>query len=338
MLNTISPPNPTDYSYTADHYIPHPRLRNAHLQTNLSYLKAYQSGLQYERVTIDTADGDFLDIDLPKMEGYEHVTSDPKALVIVVPGFYGDTRKVSSPGYHKLLIETGITPIGFNFRGRSGRENNNPWMPHLSITLQDLKAVVSWVKNEYPDLPIGISGCSVGAMMTINFLADPEFKLDAATCVSPAFNANKAADKFSATAIYNSWVTNIFKLSIVRNPKKFQGLIDVKQALKAKTVPELDAVCIPFFIGDISVEDYYAKVSCDHLLPKITTPTLIIRSIDDPFWDPTDVPYDALDENPFITPMITEFGGHLGFYCTLSDPYNWSTYKSVQFFKQTLLA
>lgn len=37
------------------------------------------------------------------------------------------------------------------------------------------------------------------------------------------------------------------------------------------------------------------------------------RRRDDPVFDPDDVPYETIENNPYLQAILTDFGGHVGF-------------------------
>ncbi|MEO0769629.1 MAG: alpha/beta fold hydrolase [Cyanobacteria bacterium J06649_4] len=67
-------------------------------------------------------------------------------------------------------------------------------------------------------------------------------------------------------------------------------------------------------LGFDCVEDYYKATSGLYILPELEKPTLIIYAEDDPLFDPTLIPdiKQACAENPAITLLMTQQGGHVG--------------------------
>jgi predicted alpha/beta-fold hydrolase len=89
--------------------------------------------------------------------------------------------------------------------------------------------------------------------------------------------------------------------------------IDLARAARARTFYEFDGAATAPLHGFTSAEDYWNRSSSIHLLDRITTPTLCISAIDDPF-----IPREALERaraaaSPAVTFEVTESGGHTGF-------------------------
>ena len=72
-----------------------------------------------------------------------------------------------------------------------------------------------------------------------------------------------------------------------------------------------DAITAPLH-GFRDVDDYYGRASSRQYLRGITTPTLILHAVDDPF-----VPADAIpaegELGPGVTLELSRRGGHVGF-------------------------
>ena len=87
----------------------------------------------------------------------------------------------------------------------------------------------------------------------------------------------------------------------------------MKSFAEVKTVRGFDDAITARFCGFRSADDYYETCSALRVVSGIRRPTLIITSKNDPF-----VPYEpfedpAIRENPFITCIATDHGGHCAF-------------------------
>ena len=68
--------------------------------------------------------------------------------------------------------------------------------------------------------------------------------------------------------------------------------------------------------GFAGVFDYYNRASCRGYLPAITTPTLNIHALDDPFMFPASVPFEQ-ELGPGVTLELSPNGGHVGFVASI---------------------
>ena len=91
--------------------------------------------------------------------------------------------------------------------------------------------------------------------------------------------------------------------------------IDLEVIKQIDTIRGFDHKLVIEKLGFASVEEYYAASSPMPLLPRLSKPTLILYAADDPLFEPSIVPdlEAACTNNPAITLMLTEFGGHVGY-------------------------
>ncbi len=65
--------------------------------------------------------------------------------------------------------------------------------------------------------------------------------------------------------------------------------------------------------GFKDAEDYYEKSSSKQYIPAIKTPTLLVTSLDDPFFSSECYPFREANQNPHFFLEATKYGGHVGF-------------------------
>ena len=98
------------------------------------------------------------------------------------------------------------------------------------------------------------------------------------------------------------------------------------------TVWEYDDVFIAPRYGFGSAEDYYERCRPTRFIGGIGIPTLVLASFDDP-WIPGSL-YREYDwaENPSLSPVLTEHGGHVGFH-GIGNRQPWSDLVVARFFE-----
>jgi predicted alpha/beta-fold hydrolase len=84
--------------------------------------------------------------------------------------------------------------------------------------------------------------------------------------------------------------------------------------------------------GFAGAEDYYSRAAAARVVDRITVPTLIIHSVDDPFIRLTPETRAKILANPHIRYIETQHGGHCAF---LAEPVGydgrWAEKKIVEF-------
>ena len=84
--------------------------------------------------------------------------------------------------------------------------------------------------------------------------------------------------------------------------------------------------------GFASAEDYYERCRPNRFMGGIGIPTLVLASLDDP-WIPGAL-YREYDwaQNPSLSPVLTEHGGHVGFH-GIGNRQPWSDLVVARFFE-----
>lgn len=287
---------------------------NCHMQTVAGRYGRRTDGIIFHRWRIDTLDGDFLDLDFPEVAG--HLPGDDAPLVLLLHGLEGSARSLYAYEMYRQLAQRGIRSVGMNFRSCSGVVNRTPRSYHAGFT-EDVHFVVQKLQRWFPGIPLGAVGFSLGANMLLKYVGEQREKISLVTAVavSPPFALDRGAEttKNSVGQVYLRYFMRALRQKLQARAPLLDGLVDVEQVLAAQTFAELDALLTVPLYGFANVADYYQQCSSGRYLPDIHIPTLIIRSLDDPVFDPADVPHAAIDANPYLTAAITKHGGHVGF-------------------------
>ncbi|MGH8547763.1 MAG: hydrolase [Methylococcales bacterium] len=290
-------------------------LRNPHLQTIVPAFRRIHLPARY-RSTLQTPDGDFLDLDWTPGRRRE--------LVILLHGLTGSSCSSYILGLQKALMETGFRSVALNFRGCSGRPNNRANAYHSGET-GDLDHVYSHIRGAEPDTPIAAVGFSLGGNVLLKWLGEKGKALDlfAAVAVSVPFELNKCADRMDRgfSRLYRNLLLNDLNRYMREKYRHLEtsGLHD--EARKIEAMGDLSGLCsfweyddrvIAPLYGFRDVHDYYERCSSRRFLKAITVPTLVLQSLDDPFLTPDVVPNRGELADP-VHLETSPHGGHVGF-------------------------
>jgi len=319
------------FSFNASPFSPPFWMQNAHIQTlGGNFLRSRK--MQSERIRLDTQDGDFVDVDVVQ----NVLVGDAKAVAILLHGLEGDTRRGYMVESYWHLGQVGIQSIGVNFRSCSGEMNRTNTLYHMGAT-DDLPMIIDWVRERYPDLPILLIGFSLGANVTLKFLGEnnPSAKyITAGVAISPPFIMLSSTKLMTGLGQgYQHYLISKLKRKVrLKAPELARIGVDIDKALQAVTFPQFDNVITGPLHGYDSANDYYYSVGSERFIEYIQTPTLIIRALDDPFFDDA-IPYDKLNDNPSIDYLFPSYGGHVGFLSNLPVTHhdNWAQVQLVHF-------
>ncbi len=303
-----------EHPWTARHFSPPWWLASAHLQTLAGkFLRATPDGmLTTER--LETPDGDFLDIDwMPE--------TDPAApLVVLVHGLEGHTKRGYMVQTYLALATHGMRAVGLNLRGCSGETNRAPRFYHSGET-GDIGFVIGLLRERFPTRPLMAIGFSLGANALLKFLGEQGAKnatpVSAAVAISVPFDLSAGAaalDRGGMARIYSGYFLRSLFAKVRAKKEILANILDLDAVWASKTLREFDDAATAKLHGFAGAEDYYRKSSSNRFVHSVRVPTLLVHSRDDPFLPPAALPLSAIEANPFLTLVLTDRGGHVGFF------------------------
>lgn len=112
---------------------------------------------------------------------------------------------------------------------------------------------------------------------------------------------------------------------------------DVYRALHATHLWQFDNAITAPLHDFADAQDYYARSGSAQFSPDIRVPTFIVRTLDDPFFNP-DTPFALIESNSFLVGHFPEYGGHVSFIKTISrhPSNNWAAQQSIAFLQHIL--
>ena len=301
------------HTWTARHYRPPWWLRGAHGQTLAGkFLRpAPDSMLETER--LETSDGDFLDIAwMPE--------TDPNApLVLVLHGLEGHTRRGYMVQTFLALADCGMRAVGMNFRGCSGEMNRKPRFYHSGET-EDLGFVFGLLRRRFPTRPLMAIGFSLGGNILLKFLGErgandtPAFS--AAVAISVPYDLSAGADALERrgmTRVYAGYFLRSLVAKVRAKKEILANVLDLEAVWASATIRDFDDAATAKLHGFAGAEDYYHRSSSSRFVQSIRVPTLLIHARDDPFLAAAALPLPTIEANSFLTLVLTDRGGHVGF-------------------------
>lgn len=260
--------------------------------------------------------------------------------VVLIHGLEGSSTSQYIIGTSDKCWRSGMNVVRMNIRGCGGSDCASLYHSGLS---SDVGEVVRELiaKDSLPR--IALAGFSMGGNMVLKLAGEwgpnPPTQVKAVAAVSPGMDLSLSADALHAPA--NRLYEFRFLVSLWRSMKR-----KAKQYPEQHRTPPLkclrsirdfdDVITAPFF-GFDGAQDYYARASATPLVGRITLPTLVIHSTDDPFVRLLPSTIDGLRANPNITLLLTGRGGHCGFLAEEngSDDGRWAESQIVQFFARS---
>lgn len=283
--------------------------KNPHVQTLWSTLIKRKPNVKYTRERFHLPDDDFVDVDWCNQ--HEH-----GPIILIIHGLEGSSESPYARGLAKLLTQYQCYAGIVHFRGCSGEHNKNLRAYH-SGEIEDFGFVLDAMLERFPNRPIAAVGYSIGGSVLLNHLGRTKenSRLDYAVAASVPYLLSDCADRVATglAKIYQ-WhlVGSLKRNAIARLARRTDHNIDMKQVSKCKTFWDFDDLITSRLHGFKDVHDYYNQCSSRQWLRHITTPTLLVHALDDPFMFKTTTPSQCeLAESVVLS--LNDHGGHVGF-------------------------
>ncbi|NCD24072.1 MAG: alpha/beta fold hydrolase [Deltaproteobacteria bacterium] len=299
---------------------------SGHVHTIFPPLFRPRPRLEYQRQRVETADGDFVDVDW-HCRGSDH-------LVIILHGLEGHSRRTYVLGMARAARDHGFDVLAMNLRGCSGEPNRKLPSYHSGLT-EDLHDVLRMVRalNRYASC--FLIGFSLGANLVLKYLGEaPErvpVEVRGAVAVSVPCDLEDSAQSLARPGcrFYMRYLLDQLGRKVIEKERLFPGAVDLAALRHVHTFREFDDLCTAPWHGFRDALDYWRKSSSKQFLVAIDRPTCIINALDDPFLGPKCFPEWEVECNPFLILITPPVGGHVGFVGT-GDMY-WSEWQSMRF-------
>jgi uncharacterized protein len=311
--------------------------RGRHFQTLWGPLLRRSAPPVLRRERLHTPDGDFLDLDW--LAG----PAAPAPAVLILHGLEGSSRSHYVSGLLREAAGLGLRAVALNFRSCGGELNRAPRLYHSGET-SDLDWVVGQLLEREPSLRLGLAGVSLGGNVALKWLGERGKEAPAevvgAVAISTPFDLAASArvlDRGVCRPLYTAAFLRTMKAKVRAKAPLYDGQVDVKAALRARTFAEYDRVVTAPLYGFADERDYWTRSSSGPYLAGIRRPCLLINAANDPFIPASTLPAAEVERSPWLEAAFVPEGGHAGF---LEGPWgtrSWAERQAIAFLRRLLL-
>src|SRR5947209_19531171 len=260
--------------------------------------------------------------------------------VIILHGLEGSSLSQYVIGTGSKAWEAGMNVVRMNMRNCGGTEQLAPTLYHSGLS-GDIGAVARTLIEQDCLQHLALVGYSMGGNLVLKLagewgIAAPT-RLRAVAAVSPSTDLGACADaihELKSNRMYE-WK---FLTGLMRRYGRKRNLfpkIYGEPKRRPSSIREFDDMITAPYSGFSSADDYYYRAAAAHVVDKIAVPTLVIHAKDDPFIRILPETRTKLEDNPHITLLEPDHGGHCAF---LAQPNGydgrWAERRVVQFFEQ----
>ena len=307
-----------------------------HLQTLWGKLFRRQMPAPTTLERWDTPDGDFVDL---------HRLAAPVGAprLLLLHGLEGTVRSHYAQGLLGEAARRGWAADLLIFRSCGSEMNRTRRFYHSGET-SDLGFVLERIVGEFPGVPIGLAGVSLGGNVLLKFLGergdDLPPQLRAAAAISVPFDLGRSSRRVNRgfSTVYQRYFLKSLKRKVREKVVRFPDLARPDRIDALRTLYDFDdAVTAPLH-GYRDAADYYTRASSLSSLRDISLNTLLLSAVDDPMLPPEvlDEVREAARDNPALHVEIVRKGGHAGFVTGSVPwrPFYYAEYRVGEFFAE----
>jgi len=323
-------------SFKCKKFMPAFGLSNKHIQTIYPSFFRKTVAPEVEIEQFELNDGDFVDC----YWNNKSALKSGKDIVVLFHGLTGSFNSSYIQGMMSKLEHEGYTSVLMHFRGCSPKTNRLARSYHSGDTTDAMEWLKD-LKNKYPQNSIMAIGYSLGGNMLLKLLGEygENSLIKKAVSISAPMQLDISADTMDRgiSKLYQYRLMEDLKATLLAKYKLYDMKsligIDEEGVKKLKNFWEFDDVYTAPIHGFSSAKDYYEKSSSKQYLKTITTDTLILHSLDDPFMTAEVLPNE--DEISLHVELeVYPHGGHVGFVSeSFYKPKYWLEDRIVSHFK-----
>lgn len=318
---------------------PHPLFRNAHVATvaaafwprKLSRLPAATERL------FEVEPGTHL---LAKCHWHRDPQRHPT--LVLIHGLEGSSESPYMLGIAEKGFASGFNILRMNQRNCGGTEHLTPTLYDAGLS-EDYRAVLEELIERNGLSEIFFVGYSMGGNLVLKMAGElgphAPRELRGISAVCPGLDLAASSDAIAQphNFLYERHFLSSYRRRLQRKAKLFPERYSAEGLARWQRLREWDEAITAPASGYHDAADYYYRTSALRVVAGIRVPTLIITAQDDPiipfssFCDP------GILDNPFITMIATQYGGHCGFISRYAgDERFWAELRVVEFCKRRL--
>lgn len=321
-----------------DEFVPRTGMRNGHVQTLVTTYLPRENRLPRAEERLFRVDADV------QVLCHCHWQPDRqrRLTVVIVHGLEGSAESQYVIGNANKAWAAGWNAVRMNIRNCGGTEKLSATLYHSGLSA-DVRAVVQALVLEDRLERVALVGYSMGGNQVLKAAgewgSEAPRQLKAVAAVSPGMDLDACA------TLLHEWQNRIYEWHFLSSLKKhmrykaqlFPGKFDPGRLRGVRSIREFDDRVTAHYCGFTGASDYYYRASAARVIERVTTPTLIIHALDDPFITITPDSRAKILSNPNLRYLETRHGGHCGFLAAARNGYDgrWAELKILQFLQET---
>ena len=240
-----------------------------------------------------------------------------KITAVICHGLGGSSTSPIVIGMAAALWKAGMNVVRYNMRNCGGTEDRCRTLYHSGMHGDMLRVVDELVARRCES--IVLVGFSAGGNLVLNSAAalgaGAPRQLKAVASICGAMDVAAAADALhdGANRFYEWRFVRELVALFHTKARLFPEIFRLEHLRKFRSIREFDNDITAPYSGFRDADDIYSSISSSRWAERIAVPTVVIQSKDDPFIRLLPATREKVRNNPHITFLETEHGGHCGF-------------------------
>jgi len=317
-------------------FLPRWGLRGGHRQTLVNFILP-------RHISLPAAEARLIEVEPGvKVLAHCHWQSDRRDALtaILVHGLEGSSESDYMLGIAAKGLALGMNVIRMNQRNCGGTDALAPTLYHSGRS-QDVAAVAQNLIEQDGISRFALAGFSMGGNLVLKLAGEWEKAGPAQFCavaaVCPALDLAASADALHlpSNRLYELYF--LWKLShrFRAKARLFPGAFDISRLRGITSLRDFDDRITAYYCGFAGAPDYYDRAAGAHVVDRIAVPAYILNAADDPFIRILPETRRKILNNPNITFLETEDGGHCSFLAAANgNDGHWAETQIVEFLRR----
>lgn len=307
----------TDLPDSSMPFTPPLGLRNRHIQNIASSvgLRKWLVNQQTRELQKDSQPVILQGENNARLQGFYNPQDKADSLVIFLHGWEGSSDSSYILSGAKTLFDQGHAVFRLNFRDHGDTHHLNRELFN-STRLSDITGAIADLQQKYPHKHYYLAGFSLGgnfALRTTIAQTEHAYRIDRTVAICPVICPHDTMNNLSSGfPLYEKYFVRKWKQSLLKKTKHFPEYDYIDRLKQVSNLKEMNEFFIPGYTPFNDCETYFDAYHLrEERLGKLTTPTTIITSEDDPIVRVNMVPRTPLSDHLHVE--VTRYGSHCAF-------------------------
>jgi len=242
--------------------------------------------------------------------------------VVLLHGWEGSAQSLYVLSLGQTLYENGFDVVRLNLRDHGDTHHLNRDLFH-SCRLPEVVGAIRRLQFLFPSHRLMLAGFSLGGNFMLRVAAEaPNARINVthAIGVSSVLDPANCLDAMErGWSLYHDYFVRKWLRSLKRKQRVWPGHFEFDEFIASRNLREMTRELVLRHAGYDDVEDYFRGYAItESRLADLVVPSTLITALDDPIIPASDL--SRLARPPALRVIVTETGGHCGFFDSLTGP------------------